>query len=161
MEPELHYREHVSLLGKVKCSLLEVDRRFRGAYCIHHQGDDRHSWSAYLWNVCLLQGDNTKADIFILAVTRAWNLTSLSCSQDRSAYSILSQFNPVYIHSHPTFLMSSILFSYLHQSSFRLSSLSCHTQILFSISHHPHTCCMSHMSFLVWSHWYLLEITFI
>jgi hypothetical protein len=22
------------------CSLIEVDRRFRGAYCVHHQGDD-------------------------------------------------------------------------------------------------------------------------
>jgi hypothetical protein len=24
------------------CSLVEVDRRFRGAYCFHHQGDCRH-----------------------------------------------------------------------------------------------------------------------
>jgi hypothetical protein len=22
------------------CSLLETDKRFRGAYCLHHQGDD-------------------------------------------------------------------------------------------------------------------------
>jgi hypothetical protein len=22
------------------CSHVEVDRRFRGAYCLHHQGDD-------------------------------------------------------------------------------------------------------------------------
>jgi hypothetical protein len=22
------------------CSLIKVDRRFRGAYCLHHQGDD-------------------------------------------------------------------------------------------------------------------------
>jgi hypothetical protein len=22
------------------CSLIEVDRRFRSAYCLHHQGDD-------------------------------------------------------------------------------------------------------------------------
>jgi hypothetical protein len=22
------------------CSLVEVDRRFRGAYCLHHQGDE-------------------------------------------------------------------------------------------------------------------------
>jgi hypothetical protein len=22
------------------CSLVEVDQRFRGAYCLHHQGDD-------------------------------------------------------------------------------------------------------------------------
>jgi hypothetical protein len=25
------------------CSLVEVDRRFRCAYCLHHQGDDRRS----------------------------------------------------------------------------------------------------------------------
>jgi hypothetical protein len=25
------------------CSLVEADRRFRGAYCLHHQGDDRGS----------------------------------------------------------------------------------------------------------------------
>jgi hypothetical protein len=24
----------------VPCSLVEVDRRFRGAYCLHHQGDE-------------------------------------------------------------------------------------------------------------------------
>jgi hypothetical protein len=24
----------------VPCSLVEIDRRFRGAYCLHHQGDD-------------------------------------------------------------------------------------------------------------------------
>jgi hypothetical protein len=22
------------------CSLVEIDRRFRGVYCLHHQGDD-------------------------------------------------------------------------------------------------------------------------
>jgi hypothetical protein len=25
------------------CSLLEIDRRFRGAYCLHHQSDDEGS----------------------------------------------------------------------------------------------------------------------
>jgi hypothetical protein len=35
------------------CSLVEVDRRFRSAYCLHHQDDD---WgSTYLWNVVLRQ----------------------------------------------------------------------------------------------------------
>jgi hypothetical protein len=25
-----------------RCSLVETDRRFRGAHCLHHQGDRRH-----------------------------------------------------------------------------------------------------------------------
>jgi hypothetical protein len=35
-------------------SLAGVDRRFRGAYCLHRQGDDEGSTN--LWNVGLLQG---------------------------------------------------------------------------------------------------------
>jgi len=27
----------------VQCSIVEVDRRFRGAYCVHHQSDDEGS----------------------------------------------------------------------------------------------------------------------
>jgi len=38
------------------CSLVEVDRRFRGAYFLH-QGDD--GGSTHLWNVGLLQRDYT------------------------------------------------------------------------------------------------------
>jgi hypothetical protein len=34
------------------CNDVEVDRRFRGAHCLHHQGDDEGSM--YLWNVGLL-----------------------------------------------------------------------------------------------------------
>jgi hypothetical protein len=37
------------------CSHVEVDRRFRGAYCFHHQGDE----SSPLWNVGQLQRDYT------------------------------------------------------------------------------------------------------
>jgi hypothetical protein len=39
------------------CSHVKVDRRFRGAYCLHHQGDDRGS--THLWNVGPLQRDYT------------------------------------------------------------------------------------------------------
>jgi hypothetical protein len=49
----------------VPCSHVEVDRRFRGAYCLHHQSDDiirqvsSSSWwcSTHLWNVGHLQRD--------------------------------------------------------------------------------------------------------
>jgi hypothetical protein len=37
------------------CSHVEVDRRFRGTYCLHHQGDR----STHLWNVGQLQRDYT------------------------------------------------------------------------------------------------------
>jgi hypothetical protein len=34
------------------CSLLEADRRFRGAYCLHHEGDLPDNGSiVHLWNV--------------------------------------------------------------------------------------------------------------
>jgi hypothetical protein len=39
-------------------SHVEVGRSFRGAYCLHHQGDD-YGGSTHLWNVELLQRDNT------------------------------------------------------------------------------------------------------
>jgi hypothetical protein len=38
------------------CSLVEVDRRFRGAYCLLHHGDE-DGGSTHLWNVDLLQRD--------------------------------------------------------------------------------------------------------
>jgi hypothetical protein len=49
----------------VPCGLVAVDRRFRGAYCLHHQGgdggDDNHrpdyEGSTHLRNVGLLQRD--------------------------------------------------------------------------------------------------------
>jgi hypothetical protein len=30
-----------------RCSLIEVYRRFKGACCLHHQGDDRRQPSSY------------------------------------------------------------------------------------------------------------------
>jgi hypothetical protein len=39
------------------CSLVDVYRRFRGASCLHHQGDDGSS--KYLWNVGKLLSDYT------------------------------------------------------------------------------------------------------
>jgi hypothetical protein len=43
------------------CSHVEVDRRFRGAYCLHHQGDDGpdDGGSTHLWNVGPLQRNYT------------------------------------------------------------------------------------------------------
>jgi hypothetical protein len=39
------------------CCVVGVDRRFRGAYCLHHQGDDGpdDGSSTHLWNVDLLR----------------------------------------------------------------------------------------------------------
>jgi hypothetical protein len=39
------------------CCHFEVDRRFRGTYCLHHQGDN--GGSTHLWNVDKLQRDYT------------------------------------------------------------------------------------------------------
>jgi hypothetical protein len=39
--------------GIAPYSLVEADRRFRGTYCLPHQGGDGDS--TYLWNVALLQ----------------------------------------------------------------------------------------------------------
>jgi hypothetical protein len=44
------------LLGYSKCSLVELDQRFRGVYYIHHQVDESDDGgSKQLWNVRLLQ----------------------------------------------------------------------------------------------------------
>jgi len=71
------------------CSLVEVDRRFRGYYCLHHQGDD---WgSTQVWNAGLLQQDymalsSQKDVIFTLTTMRTRNHTNffflcpLACS---------------------------------------------------------------------------------
>jgi hypothetical protein len=32
-----------TLWDRAQCSLVQVDRRFRGAYCLHNQGDGRGS----------------------------------------------------------------------------------------------------------------------
>jgi hypothetical protein len=38
------------------CGLVGVDRRFRGAYCLHHLGHRHHDWgSTHLWNVGILR----------------------------------------------------------------------------------------------------------
>jgi hypothetical protein len=58
------------------CSLVEIDRRFRGAYCLHHQDDyDDDGGSRYLWNVSIstrLHGTTSqKILIFMIAAVRA------------------------------------------------------------------------------------------
>jgi hypothetical protein len=50
------------------CRLVEVDGRFRGDYCHHHQGDE--------WLMIWLHGAiSQKAVNFILAALRTWNQT--------------------------------------------------------------------------------------
>jgi hypothetical protein len=35
----LHTVKMTAFLGTALCSLIEIDRHFTGAYCLHHQGD--------------------------------------------------------------------------------------------------------------------------
>jgi hypothetical protein len=57
------------------CSHVEVDWRFRGAYCLHHQG------STHLWNrstsTWLHGATSQKILNFIFAAVRTWTLTYL------------------------------------------------------------------------------------
>jgi hypothetical protein len=40
------------------CSLADIDRRFTGAYCLHHQGEGSDNGGGkYLWNVGKLLPD--------------------------------------------------------------------------------------------------------
>jgi hypothetical protein len=42
------------------CNYVEVDRRFRGAYCLHYQGDGTDDGgSMHLWNIGPVQYDYT------------------------------------------------------------------------------------------------------
>jgi hypothetical protein len=64
------------------CSLLEIDRRFRGAYCLRHQGDYNNEGNRHLWNVGQFLINYTalisqKTAIFILSALKTWNLTML------------------------------------------------------------------------------------
>jgi hypothetical protein len=51
------------------CSLIEADQRFRGAYCLHHQGDSFPWWWRQIHGAI-----SQKAVIFMLAIMRTWNL---------------------------------------------------------------------------------------
>jgi hypothetical protein len=51
------------------CSLVEVYQRFRGPYCLHHQGDDNQTTRRY----------NPEAAIFVLTARRE-NLKSDFCT---------------------------------------------------------------------------------
>jgi hypothetical protein len=68
----------VALWDIAPCSVIEVDRRFRGAYCLHCRFDV--GGSTHLRNIGLLQQDNSticqKAVIFKLAAMRTLKLTA-------------------------------------------------------------------------------------
>jgi hypothetical protein len=67
----------IAFWGRAPCSLVEVDQRFRGANCLHHQCDD--GGSKHLWNVCQLRdygAVSQKGIIFKLAALRTLNLLS-------------------------------------------------------------------------------------
>jgi hypothetical protein len=70
--------ENDSFLEHAPCSLVEVDRRFRDAYCLHHH--DICETSVYFNE--LYGAMSQKSVIFILAAVRTWNLTQHSrCSE--------------------------------------------------------------------------------
>jgi len=66
----------------VPCSLVEVDRCFRGAYWLHHQGDDHAPVWCQSTSMRLNGALSQKAVIFILTATRTWNFTFLSKSDE-------------------------------------------------------------------------------
>jgi hypothetical protein len=78
------------------CSFVEIDRRFRGAYCLQHQGS-KHIWN--VWNVSQFLRDYTAQHprrlIFILAAVRTWNLNRWT-----AFYSYLPRICLYYHHSY-------------------------------------------------------------
>jgi hypothetical protein len=50
------------------CSLEDIDRRFRGAYCFHHQGDGGRKL------LCNIGATSQKTATFMLVVVRTSNL---------------------------------------------------------------------------------------
>jgi hypothetical protein len=74
---------HASFLA---CSLVQVDQRFTGAYCLLHQDDDSLPWKwrqnrplkRRITSTRLHVSISQKAFIFILAAVRIWNLTVCS-----------------------------------------------------------------------------------
>jgi hypothetical protein len=93
----------LSFCDIVPCSLVEVDRRFRGAYCLHHEGDESYEYSSFWWwrqYVPLKRRPNStrlyvaishKAIVFIVDDVRTWNLT-----QDKDALNRGQDHIPVY-----------------------------------------------------------------
>jgi hypothetical protein len=60
-----------------RCSL-GVDRRFKGAYCLYHQGDS-DGGSTHLWNIGLLQADGGGS-------THLWNVRLLQADYGGSTH---------------------------------------------------------------------------
>jgi hypothetical protein len=50
------------------CSLLGLDRRFRGAYCLHHQRDHASFQKALIFRVMYLRFSQMASNLFISAV---------------------------------------------------------------------------------------------
>jgi hypothetical protein len=77
-----------ALWATVSCIFFEVGRRFIGAHCLHHQGDEHHSSPWWWWQYAplkrlststLLHGATSQKTLnFILAAVRTWNLTCTS-----------------------------------------------------------------------------------
>jgi hypothetical protein len=69
----------------VPCSLVDIDLRFRGVYCLHHQGDDGH-----IYKLCVyIQGDRKVMQPilkYILMVAIQYNSIGLIKTQYRCDY---------------------------------------------------------------------------
>jgi hypothetical protein len=82
--------------GVLPCSQVDVDRRFRGAYCFHHQGYGRpdDGGSPHLWNVGQHLLDYTAVHPRILYTSR-WSEFALVLFDVRYRVNILERFvNP-------------------------------------------------------------------
>jgi hypothetical protein len=42
LQKQMHIMKMAVFWVVAPCSLVEIDRRFRDAYCLHHQGNDRN-----------------------------------------------------------------------------------------------------------------------
>jgi hypothetical protein len=46
--------ENVCLWVIAPCTVVESDQRFRGAYCLHHQGDDEQKQTLFLTMILMI-----------------------------------------------------------------------------------------------------------
>jgi hypothetical protein len=90
------------------CGLVEADRSFRGAYCLHHQ-DTNDGGSKHLWNVGLLLRDYiAQYPTGLSSSTRNWFPSSTNLIQSTSMYLFLEGPSEHIIYVYVTEMMSSI-----------------------------------------------------
>jgi hypothetical protein len=65
------WRWQTALWDIAPCSLVEVDRRFKGAYCLHYQGDDNGPVMAvHTSGTSVYFSETQKVVIFIMSIVK-------------------------------------------------------------------------------------------